>query len=439
MLMLAAGDVRTGLEIALPRARVISGRIVDDSGTPLARVNIELLIDGTEARDGLTIPTTDDRGMFRIYGVPSGRYVLCADPRLGASFAVAITKRSQYVRTCYPSAVDRAAAGVLVVANEDVQGVEIRLQKVATYTISGIVLGAMGNPPASTTVSLTRIHTTGSSSTSTPLSADGTFKVSQLVPGTYELSARLGGFEGHLSRPGDPEREWAGVQFEITTADVDGILLQMTRGATLKGRVSLEDPPGDAERRPVEVRAEPIAFRSGGMPTAVPVEASQDGRFTLTGLFGPVVLRASPPRGYVVKSVMYRGREIIDQAVEISGDAAHEAEIVLTNRTSELSGRVLDVQGNPAAEAWILYFPVDPARWKAFSGGIRQRVTTGRYRIAELPAGEYYVAAVRGDQWRIRTEDYEPLSKVAERITITERERRTADLTVVARPEPAKR
>ncbi len=142
------------------------------------------------------------------------------------------------------------------------------------------------------------------------------------------------------------------------------------------------------------------------------------------------------PPGYSLKSIRYRGRDIADTAVEFDGDPAHQVEVLLTNRTAELSGQVVDDAGAPMAGVRIIPFPVDAARWKAFQGPRSMTSAKGLYRIPQLVAGEYFVAAVSAADQRLLNlpDDFDRLAAVAERITVLERERRTADLRVTAVP-----
>ena len=99
--------------------------------------------------------------------------------------------------------------------------------------------------------------------------------------------------------------------------------------------------------------------------------------------------------------------------------------------TAQLSGRVLDELGTTVEDAGVLYFPADPARWKAYEGGIRQQSIGGRYRIDKIAGGEYMVIAVRGPRPGWTEKDYAALAPLAERVTLEDGERRTMDLRVV--------
>ena len=425
--LMKAGEVRDGVEVALPRALAISGRVVDDAGNPAANVVVNMRIVKSVA--GFVAgqpPVTDDRGAFRVFGVPAGRYVLCADPQLGPAFGRVLTRRPQHVRTC---------TGEISVTQEDVSGVMVTLGKVETYTLRGRLIGEDGNVPAPSGITLMQTDESRIRSTSSQQerSVDGSFVISEVPPGTYELSA-YGGFRPWIKPEDASQRQWGGMTIEVSTADVDGVVLQLARGASLRGRVVYADSRPADPVRALEVRAEPVGFRSGMRPTALPATVGDDDVFELSGLFGPLTLRVNAPRGYVVKSITYRGRDIHQVPTVFGGDRANEAVVVLTNRLGELSGRVLDPSGAPAPSAWVLYFPADPARWSAFGSGIRQHVTNGRYRMWQLPAGEYFVAAVDSDMSRYSASDYDRLSKVAERVILGEAERRTIDLTVRSIP-----
>ena len=330
-LVLKAGEVLTDVEIALPRAMAISGQVVDDVGAPLANVVLHLRI--VESTPGFVFgesPSTDDRGHFRAFGIPTGRYIVCADPDLGPSFTQVRVRRTQHAHSC---------SGEVVLTNDAVAGVVIQLPRVPTYTIRGRVIGADGNLPTPTGITLARIEVERQRTVSSPqFGDDGSFVISDIVPGKYELSA-FGGFRP--DQPVDPsQRQWTGMSIDISTADVDGVVLQLSRGATLRGRVIYEDPPASPDPvRGLEVRAEPMGFRTARLPTAIPAEVGDDGRFALSGLFGPLALRVSMPRGHLVKSIAYRGRDIHQVPTVFLGDPAHEAVVLLTGRVCELSGR----------------------------------------------------------------------------------------------------
>jgi hypothetical protein len=70
--------------------------------------------------------------------------------------------------------------------------------------------------------------------------------------------------------------------------------------------------------------------------------------------------------------------------------------LTLTNRRTELTGRLQTPAGLPATDYSVIVFSADRAHW--FSGARRTRAvrpaTDGVFSVTELPAGAYLVAAV---------------------------------------------
>ncbi len=82
-LALRPGQTIRDLVFRLERAAVITGRVFDEDGEPMSRVNVAAMRQGffREKKrmwdEGNT--ETNDRGEYRIYGLPAGRYYLSAE------------------------------------------------------------------------------------------------------------------------------------------------------------------------------------------------------------------------------------------------------------------------------------------------------------------------------------------------------------------------
>ncbi len=82
----ADGQVVDKVTIALPRGGVITGRISDDIGEPIAAVQVQAFRYGfmPGGRRPMPVPQgggqTDDTGAFRLYGLPPGDYYVSARP-----------------------------------------------------------------------------------------------------------------------------------------------------------------------------------------------------------------------------------------------------------------------------------------------------------------------------------------------------------------------
>ena len=84
-IQLAAGQKMEGTALVLPRGSVITGIVVDDSGEPApgtqVRVMRYVMRTGEKTLQQAGQDQTDDRGLYRIYGLQPGDYLVSAVPR----------------------------------------------------------------------------------------------------------------------------------------------------------------------------------------------------------------------------------------------------------------------------------------------------------------------------------------------------------------------
>jgi hypothetical protein len=118
------------------------------------------------------------------------------------------------------------------------------------------------------------------------------------------------------------------------------------------------------------------------------------------------VFRATEPVGWTLKAVRLEGRDITDTPIEFRGtEALAGLELVLSNSTTEIAGRVISGDGQAAMDYAVVIFPDDPGKWKtltlpAQAGPVSRVVKVGRpdqrgqFRVAGLPAGRYLAVAV---------------------------------------------
>ena len=80
----------TGVAIKLPRGGVIAGTVADENGLPAFGVQVRVLqyrvVQGERTlapvqTANLLGEVTDDRGTYRIFGLPPGEYIVSATPR----------------------------------------------------------------------------------------------------------------------------------------------------------------------------------------------------------------------------------------------------------------------------------------------------------------------------------------------------------------------
>jgi hypothetical protein len=171
-----------------------------------------------------------------------------------------------------------------------------------------------------------------------------------------------------------------------------------------------------------------------------PGAVGADWTFELTGVAGSVLFRIGKlPPGWMLKSVLLDGRDITDAPLDIHGtEEVSGLEVVVTDRTTEINGKVTDIKGEPVHEYSVVAFAEDASRWAWPS----RFITTARpdqaggFRITNLPAAKYLVVAL-GYVEEGEASDPEFLELIRSRgtkVTLGDGETKTLELKLVTPP-----
>jgi Carboxypeptidase regulatory-like domain len=386
-----------GITIPLPRAAVITGRVVNERGDALSGIAVGAI--GVLSANRIRRPQpglvpfarTDDNGHFRIFGLPPGEYVLQGtQPRLtmvnqtGTTAPVAL---SEYLPTYSPGTLSLSeAARIKVQAGDEVGPIEFAIGRHKALTVRGTLVDSTGQPTGGVMVRVATVRSAlGMTGHATQTSrADGSFAVANVLPGENVLSA---------VRWGDSGQEYASMPLTIA-GDVSGLVVQLRRTVTIRGRVAFEGP-APAAFESLKLRALPLlATQERG---AITVQPEPDGSFAIDNQVGLLLLRATGLPGWHLKSVSYGGRDITDVPTEFTSSSP-SVEVLLTRNTATLTGIVRTAQG-AGTDAAVLLFGRDPSQWDG-------RFTTtrlghadgqGRYRLDGLRAGQYLAIALSAE------------------------------------------
>src|SRR6185437_14050318 len=240
----AEGEAITKIDFVLVRGGVVTGRITDPEGHPLIgeRVSIALK-DSTPDPNaqfafGSNRYQTDDRGIYRIYGLGPGSYRVSVGQASSAGGAASIMGLggSQYLKTFYPGVEDESRATILEIKEgTEIANVDITVNKPGKgFAVSGRVIDAdSGAPAASVYVGHSAIDESnqqvgGMNFSGTQTDANGKFRVEGLRPGRYAIYTLPGA-------PQDNSTYSEQVTFEVADSDVSGIEINLRRGATING------------------------------------------------------------------------------------------------------------------------------------------------------------------------------------------------------------
>ncbi len=415
--------------VTLRRAAVITGRVLDDLGEPVANAPVQAMKAGYRKGFRTLVPVgrlalTNDLGDYRLTGLASGEYFVAAWERL-ESFGSSAEADIGLARMLSPGTRDtRQARVVATVGGEDVAGVDITLAVAQTSALSGIVTGASGAPAGGARLVLQAIDEefggVGSEATSLP---EGSYVFSKVLPGRYELHARWS------SGPG----QFQGAVIPITIAGADMVVpVALIEAGNLRGRIVL---PENAALEPADVRlmAAPVADTNVfGTGFGGPIRA--DWTFYWATLIAPRVIRVSfLPPGWRVSAVIRGNADISDTPTLFKNPDA--VEVVLSRDAAQLTGTAVGDDGKAAPDFTAVVFSEESGRWTYWSRFIHtaRADQRGEFKLDGLSPGRYLIAAVASvepDQW-LNTEYLEHLRAVATPVTLEAGDRRALSLKVV--------
>ena len=444
------GQAVGSIDVTLSRGGAIAGTIFDEYGEPAEGVEISTLQVQSLAgrRRALRVPSmgtnrTDDRGQYRVFGLQPGTYVVQAQVR------DAVAGAGGYAPLYYPGAfnIDQGTS-TKVSYDTAASGIDFTLVSGNTHRVAGTVFDVTGKPGRAS-LTLTISERSGGTQVEPVIASanpDGTFVFTNVPPGDYVVQANAAASEVDQSgRPVMGARQFAMTFVTVDATDPPPLQLRLSRGATLSGQIRYEGL-AEAPANAVSLMAFPADFDRGPMIGigSTGLTLRPDNTFEYRGVFGPTLIRVEPrQRDWYLKSIAFRGRDIADVPFDFGVDGSFgDIEIVVSALGAAVSGRVTDDRAAPVSDYVVLLFSTFRDRWFPGSRWIRTGLPSqdGSYRIAGLPPGDYWVAAidrvestVGGNLAPPESDLLEPLSARATRITLGEGQTQDVALRLIRR------
>jgi protocatechuate 3,4-dioxygenase beta subunit len=437
LVTLRAGQSLRGLEILLPPAGVITGRVVDEEGEAMTGVVLEAsqyrYIQGAKALVPVGRATTDDRGIYRVYDLAPGRYFVKAQGRSlrsrmgmgmrgaggmgggpfgGGAFGGGMGGpggmleeaggESAYPETFYPNALSATEAIPLQLApGAEMGAIDFALTPSATFSVSGTVslpegavpAAAGGGPGAVVFVTARRADQPGvggDSAGMTPANPrTGEFAIRGLMPGDYQLIARVN------SRRGGGSTAVGVARVLVGSASVNGVTIAVEEDVKLPGKVVL--PAGATSDQLSKITVIPERRLS---PMRTIARVSPEGTFdvTLSPAEAPRLSVSLLPEGFYVKRITVGGNNLLTAEPVSSATLAGTLQVELANDGATLAGTVRDNRGGAVSGARVTLIPAASfATVDSLARNVWKKTTTagedGTFQLTAVAPGRYRLFA----------------------------------------------
>ena len=416
--------VGDSVTLVLVKGGVITGSVTTSAEEPVVgvRVRAQMIRDGNgqAPRYGATFRenTTDDRGVYRIYGLSTGTYRVMAGGQGGNPWE--LTAYDVDAPTYFHSSLPDRATEINVRAGEETANVDIRYRGEAGHTVSGIASGPQSTEPSGFTLTLTSTldgSSQWSNSSSQPPGNRG-FVFSGVADGDYDIIAlsHLPGGTGALSEP---------KRIRVRGADITGLEITTKPLGAISGRMVLEDSKAadcKRKRRPLftetlvsawhneknRPKYQPQFFWYLGGPSS----PDKQGNFSLRNL-APGQYQLIPrfsakywylhsislPSSAAQEPKSTQANRDVDAARNWTtlktGDRLSGLIIKLSEGAASLQGKITVSEGEqPPARLYVYLVPAEREKaddvLRFFSAPV---LADGRITLSNLPPGRYLILA----------------------------------------------
>lgn len=231
------------LQITLLRGGVITGKVTNAAGEPVIDVGVLTSRERDEKREPVgkepyhRWARTDDRGIYRIYGLAPGEYAVWAGKAPGSS--IRPTPYLGKTPTYHPSSTRDTASLVRVTNGQEATGIDIRYRGEPGFAVSGKVRGVAPRLSSvmyiAATIQLRNLKTGDVYATGYSLPAnDHSYVIYGIPNGEYEILA-----EDEQGQDGNAAAS-APRRITIKGADLTGVDLALVPKASISGVAKIE-------------------------------------------------------------------------------------------------------------------------------------------------------------------------------------------------------
>ena len=375
--------IGSNVRITMMRGGVITGLVTNAKGEPVVGVPVHATMVNAPASItnfffGAGVTETDDRGVYRLYGLLPGQYTVNA----GGSGQFGQFTASGFdndVPTYYPSATRDTAVPVSARSGDETSGIDIKYKGTEGHSISGTVLGTIEASAQAGAITIFLAHAGSTSVLSIEIAAitdpRRAFSFNGVADGEYDLFANYAA--------GQTEGAVVGTKrLTVRGGDVTGVELRLAPLASVTGTISLDPikPEDKCDKRGSQV-IETI-------PGLARDEPKKSGSQTLTSMLSGGLGTLNEKGEFALRN-LEAGRYRLE--IKLPTESWYVSAIKLPGAAAPAPQQTQPTPANPSSNSWQGVVTIKPG--EKVSGvaitvgqdaaGLRGRFDTGGAAIRE--------------------------------------------------------
>lgn len=360
------GQNVTNLLFRMNPQGVITGKVLDEDGEPMANVQVRahryMYVGGKRQWVQIASNTSSDIGEYRLPDLQPGRYLVSTNARnigrvnMSPNEPLSPNPDMTYAVTYYPNTQQSGTAiPIDVGAGSEIRGIDIRPIKARVWRVRGQVSGVeAGAGRGRTAMQISLASAEGPSDNRLNTGArppDGQFEIRNVPSGSYILhaQAQAGGQMFAASMP-----------VQVTGSHVDGLKVMLASGGDVQGTVRLVDATTPVDLKNLSVTLRPVSNSGFGFGSPQRARVSEDLKFTIKGIAPmkfTVSVNGMPNNCCYVKSVTFGGRVVPPEGLDMSGGGG--LEVTISAAPGEIDAVVMDKDGKSVPGAVVAIVPKD--------------------------------------------------------------------------------
>jgi hypothetical protein len=394
---------------------IIGGKIFDEKGQVMSNANVQAFTVAYAFGRATLAPqvskVTDDRGEFRLFWVPPGDYYLAVTTPPVAP-APGVPAAASPLRTYYPGVTDIAQARMITVSGgEDMAGMNFPTHSVRTFKVSGHVNSLIPPPPtqlgapgvsAAALFMLNRDAAAPDDANGRQvgvvplLPSAGQFEISNVMPGVYELLARVADPAAQVA--GGLPLAWGRARFEVQDMDVTNLSIVVSPSSEVTGTLSaatgVKLPPSlRVQLLPDDASIRVPAFQAVLARSAM---VGSDGTFKFPavpeGHYRVMTVAGLTPDLYL-SDVQHKAASVFHGGFDVRPGQNDPIQLLVGSGAGTVSGVVGDGASKVVAGATVALLPDSAQRENLALYFSAATDAAGQFVIRGVPPGDYKLFA----------------------------------------------